>query len=340
MGEKKEFLYFFENLRGVAILMVMFSHITVIYEHDSIWQNLCRYLFGDVSSLFVFVSGYLFLYTTERKGYDYLPYLHKKAGYILYPYLLLSAVAIGYGIVTDKNLDYGLAPLQYGIWSLIVGGALIVPLWYIPMIWLVFLISPLLRYASRSSFFGPIVVVALFVSLMTARPLSNLNPFLSVFHFLGFYLMGMYFAQNGPLIQWAKSKVIPISVGLLIAYLLMYFWWFNTETFNHGFWDQLFHLNVLQLSKLIFVWLMYFIFAAYLNHPYKPMSHIAQISFGLFFVHGFWLYLFGIVLGRMPVENIIGRLAIQLLFCFVFSYISILIARKVLGKRSRYVVGC
>lgn len=340
MGEKKEFLYFFENLRGVAILMVMLSHISVIYETDSYWENLFRYLLGDISSLFVFVSGYLFLYTTRRKGYHYLEYLHKKAGYILYPYLLLSAVAIGYGLMSAKNLDYGLEPVQYGLWSLLVGGGLIVPLWYIPMIWLVFLISPLLLAASRLPLFGLVVTVGLAVSLLTGRPYSNLNPFLSVFHFLGFYLMGMYFAQNGALLRWCQRHITLVCALLLATYVAMYFWWFHTDTFNRGFWDQLFQLNVLQLSKLVFVWLMFFAFSAYLNHPQPWLSRIAQVSFGLFFVHGFWLYLFGIVMGRMPVNVLSGKLALQLVFGFVFSYVSIVIVRKVLGSRSRYVVGC
>ena len=140
---KSKFRYSLENFRGIAIFFVMFSHIISIQSMGRLGGYL-YYFVGDATTWFVFISGYLFYYL-EVNNFKYADYLWKKLKYVILPYLILSIPVIFFWISISQNLLYGLTPLKFMLWSLLAGGIAVGPMWFIPMIALFFIFTPVFR---------------------------------------------------------------------------------------------------------------------------------------------------------------------------------------------------
>lgn len=334
-----EFLYSFENMRAVAILFVIFSHFSSVYKFGES-ASIVKFFLADATTLFVFISGYLFYYLSRKKAFDYLDYLGKKFKFVVLPFLFFSFFAILAGLVFRQNETYGLAPVAYVLWSFIVGGAVNGPMWFIPMIFLFFLASPVLMFCAKRDWFFVMVVAAVLFSVFSFRPIANQNPVLSFFHFMGFYLMGMLFARGGVVVDFLRSRPKAVMAVSASGFFVMLVVWLGSDQIVQGYSDFIFQPNIMQFGKLFFVVFLFFLFEKFLDKKIKTMSYIANISFGLFFVHGFWLLVFSKVVLYLEVSRLSTYFALEFLLVFCFSVISIDIAKRILGARSRYVVGC
>lgn len=192
MALPSNYNYFIENFRGVAILFVVVSHSMVLPLIDS--SRFFTFFFVDATTWFVFISGFLF-YVVESNRFSYYEYLIKKAKNVVAPYAIFSLVLISFGIYTGRHEVMHLTAASYSIWSFVVGGALLGPLWYVPMAVLYFLVAPFLMRIASLKFFIVFVILGLLFSFFSSRPLYSLNPFLSALHFSGFYLLGIYVAK-------------------------------------------------------------------------------------------------------------------------------------------------
>jgi hypothetical protein len=80
-------------------------------------------------------------------------------------------------------------------------------------------------------------------------------------------------------------------------------------------------------------------FEKFFNQPNAVLGYIARISFGLFFVHGLYL---GTIYKIMPFVDVHSATATLLLEAAVLlglSFATVLVVKKLLGRRSRYVIG-
>ncbi|MGX4640635.1 acyltransferase family protein [Massilia sp. SYSU DXS3249] len=334
-----KFRYSLENFRGLAIIFVMISHLGTLEALG--WDGKFAYfLVGNATAWFVFLSGYLFYYI-ERKQFSYPAYLEKKARFVVLPYLVLSvpAIAAGFYLARPDLLD--LSPAGYVGWSLAVGGSVIGPLWFIPMITVFFLFSPLFNRVAKTWMIYPLAVVGILFSIFSSRPIGSINPFLAFLHFLGFYLCGLAFAAGqhhlDALRYSVKSALIYAGVGLFAASCMLYE---GQKAAPLGFFDGLGWFNALQFGKLALLVAIFFLFERYLDRQNKALAYTAKISFGLFFIHGFYLAVFQKVQQYLGITDGMATFFAEFTMVIGCTFATVVILKRILGKGSRYVIGC
>lgn len=335
-----KFRYSIENFRGLAILFVMLSHVESLRQLGSIGE-FAYFTIVDATTWFVFISGYLFYYI-EHKRFDYLSYLWKKAKYVILPYLVLSIPAIVAGMLADRARLLDLSPLAYVTWSLVVGGAVVGPMWFIPMIALFFVVSWLFNRIAGGRMIYLATLIGLVISLFSTRPINDMNPFLSFIHFFGFYLLGMSAAKAGHVtdrINQTRMSWVLIILGL--AGFLFAAWMHDPNVGEElGFFNGFGKFNSYQFGKLCLLVAVFFFLGRYAEFKNRFLGYLAEISFGLFFIHGFFMLFFKKISQYVEIPSAGATFMVELAMVTVGSVFAVFLIKLLLGKKSRYVIGC
>ncbi|QKY11153.1 acyltransferase family protein [Janthinobacterium lividum] len=328
-----------DNFRGMAILFVILSHTPSIQEMGGIGKYL-NFTLTDATTWFVFISGYLFCYLEVNK-FNYMEYLLKKAKYVILPYFFFAFIALSLKLYVSQNILFDLTPVNYVLWSLLVGWAIVFPLWFIPMIVIFFLMTPVFNSLSKTKLLYVVTFFALIFSAFSSRPINNSNAILAFLHFLGFYLFGVLAASNASaldnLSKSAKTIIITVSFFVFLISASLYF---KQPKFPPDFFGGLGLPNYISIGKLALLIAIFFLFERFMNRENKILGYFAKISFGLFFVHGFVIYAFSKFMARNVFFSEAGKIFLEVGVVFFVSIAVVLIMKKVLKKRSRYVVGC
>ena len=155
--ENLKFDHSFDSFRALCIVFVVISHSVVAPQVGH--YDLFRYIFHDATSWFLFIAGYLF-YLTESSRFNYRQYLLKKIKYVLLPYLIFNTVFIGIALSQGRSDAMHMSSLAYIAWSFLVGGAQLSPLWFIPMIFLIYLLSQIFLKLSQYRVFFSFFVLS------------------------------------------------------------------------------------------------------------------------------------------------------------------------------------
>ncbi|PHV29704.1 hypothetical protein CSQ93_00760 [Janthinobacterium sp. BJB426] len=336
---KSKFRYSLENFRGIAIIFVMLSHIRSFQEIEQIGGYL-YYIVGDATAWFVFISGYLFYYLEVNK-FEYRAYISKKARYVIMPYLILSFPAILFLVMTYQYRLYGLTPLTFILWSLTSGGIAVGPMWFIPMITIFFLFTPIFIILSKSKLLCTLTAISLAFSIFSARPVYNTNAILSFLHFFGFYLLGILAAKNSIFLEelrtTTKITIIFISFSFFVFFCFLFP---GLESMPNGFLSGLGMLNYILAGKLFLLIAIFFLFEQFFEHENKTLGFFAKISFGLFFIHGFMEVIFNKMWKNINYFNSIIKLVAEIIIVIFVSVAIVFLAKRILKKWSRYVIGC
>ncbi len=133
--------------RGVAIVAVVATH--VLFELD--WQNanqteyrICVSLLQNGTVWFVFIAGLLFRHLAHR--FNYATYLWTKLKFVVLPYVLVSLPYLVLQYVQDVGFFAPHKPENRNLWAIVVsfvsGEQMRIPLWFIPMICVHYLLAP------------------------------------------------------------------------------------------------------------------------------------------------------------------------------------------------------
>ncbi|UIE39152.1 acyltransferase family protein [Leptodesmis sichuanensis] len=371
--KKANFLYYIHNFRGFAILAIVAHHVIISLEwKNSGIEDIVLLLIGNGSVYFVFIAGFLFQFLSskyEYKSYSSpksvvreeevvrgfpcgksltiqigLLYLFKKLQYVIAPYILVSLPAILLTVLESSLFsapDWFITkfsgwPLAGQIVMYLLTGSLLSQFWFIPMITIFYLVSPLLIWVDRHPRFYWILPALLVITAIVPRPEES-NAIQSFLHFASIYVGGMFCSHYRekllPLIQ--KRYLLFLSLVVLLSGLQ---YWFkpDLETFNS--------LAKLVLSLLI----MCFLWAKESQLPQifnRSMGFVAELSFGIYFLHEYFIVLLPGVEKRLGLNNFPTKAN---LLSFLLNYLvvlgasigTILIIKKILGKNSRFLVGC
>lgn len=318
----------------------MLSHLGAM-QWLGLVGDLGHFLVADATTWFVFISGYLF-HHIEFRRFKYASYLKKKAKFVFLPYLIFSAPAILAGIYFSRNVELGLSRGNYVLWSLLVGGSVAPPMWFIPMIIIFFFMSPVFRAAAQTKWIYLLTIAGLTISLFSFRPIQNRNPFLEFVHFFGFYLFGMLMSINIHRIDAVKKGRIPpllIGFGGALFFLCAYIYDFDRGG-PLGFLDGWGYLNIVQLAKFGLLVAFFLLFECYLNVRQPILAYLAEVSFGLFFVHGFFMILSSRLERRLSLENPWVIFLLELIIVIGGSILTVFLIKLFLKNKSRYVMGC
>jgi len=317
----------------------MLSHILSIQFMGGA-SNYLFFFLVDATAWFVFISGYLFYYLEVNK-FKYADYLYKKIKYVVLPYLILSVPAIVVGLYFSRHVLYDLTPLNYVIWSLLTGGMVVAPMWFIPMIVIFFLLTPFFNFLAKSKYIYVVTFAGLLFSILSSRPVHNANPVLSFLHFAGFYLLGIVAAKNIKFLDGmassVKTKIIFVSIAV---FLVAGFLYPGIESESGSFYEALGMVNYIIVGKLALLIAIFFAFEQYLDQRRESLGYLAKISFGLFFIHGFMTQVFGKFLQNIDYYSPFVKLIAEIVVVVFVSIVVVYVMKLLLGKWSRYVVGC
>ncbi|UYQ95237.1 acyltransferase [Chitinophaga horti] len=338
---KKEFLNYIHYFRGIAIFYVVAAHILVDWPEGSTMRYVLDAFFQNSTILFLFIAGYLFQHLSGK--FEYKDYLIKKFQNVHVPYLVLSAPLIIYrvvqqdipGFTLEDHPDFGTWPAWKQVAEYLLHGGHLQPYWFIPMITLMYLLAPVLLYIDRNPKLYWVLVPLFALSFIIKRPPLSYT-FTMLAHFTSVYVFGMFMSHfKKEYLEFAKKYYIPITVVSLALTVMLC----TPYPLFTKYYSELNFVQKLSLTGLFIYWLWRWD----AKMPKPLLNLLANLSFGLFFVHYFFVlamrggYIF--LFGREWPGNILSW-TINFAITFTLSVLFLMAVKKVTGKNSKYFVGC
>ncbi|HEU4555676.1 MAG TPA: acyltransferase [Chitinophaga sp.] len=334
----KKFIGYIHNFRGIAIIYVVGAHILLNWRDGSVTHKVVDIIMQNSTILFLFIAGYLFQHLSAR--FEYKDYLVKKFQNVICPYLLLSIPVMAYRLITQDINGFTLQDHpDFASWSLwrqgtyyLLHGAHLQQLWFIPMIALYYLIAPLLLYVDRHPklYYG-VLPGLIIVSLVVQRSvLSDTLPM--AVHFLSVYVFGMFLSRYKEEFLVFARKYWWLVTALPIGFLVLNY-----------FISPRFYDNVDYTHKMLFC--PFYLYWLWRLEKYVPkfVDTLAVLSFGIYFVHYFFVLILrggyqALFHAAMPGNLLVWTACLTaVMACSIWS---LQLAKKVLGKKSKFLVGC
>lgn len=346
------FLNSFNYFRGISIVVIVAGHCLDMADlkSASLPEQVIRNLMAGGSSLFVFISGFLFHHVFYER-FEYRRFVTSKAKNVLLPYLILSLLPISYFVHARRDhfdgfflptgsgvIDVYVVPYLKYLWT----GAFFIPYWYIAFIMLMFLLSPahvaFIRQSARVR--GLVLALGLVGAALLHRPVDNLNTLQSIAYFFPVYLLGIQCSIHR---QWVYQVFARRELWLLLAVLAPLAWQtlvlyhvgnYNKPPFVWGGVDWV-------LVQKVFLCLLLMVFLhRFEEKKWKVLGLLAASSFGIYFVHAWVLALaYGLKDGREVGLSSYLVWPIATALVLALSVGLAWVVRRVLGKRSRLVIG-
>lgn len=339
---KPRFLANIHNFRTVAILGIVGAHSLHNFEFEdtSLTFRIIDTICNESSVWFFFIAGLLFQHLSTN--FRYSKYMKSKVQNVIAPYLILSIPAL---IASFTIVDQGMPPsfdgfsLPVQVLIFLATGKHLAPFWFVPTITLIYLLGSLLILADRKIWPYYLIPVFVVYSMVSGRDgfliYSGLSGYFSPIS-KALYLFSVYFAGmacgrfHDPLVAWLKTYHWP-----LLAFSAFMF--YGAVTWDN---DPVHFLYLFKLSSAIL--LVYYLSVIGVD-TLGRLGYVGTVSFGIFFVHGYLLqavklgkeFAFGTPLFQPSVLWYIGFAAL----ITAASVALLFIAKAILGRRSRIVVG-
>ena len=338
-------MQYINNMRGIAILMIIVAHSMLATGKVGGAAVYVDFIAGNGTIVFMFISGFLFARTSE--DLDYFPFLRNKALTVVLPYLVTSlpiTLAFVFEIGTrhrwiDMDWYFSLNLVERYLF-MVVTGAQLGPLWFIPMIVLIYLAAPVFAFLQRSPLLVPVFVATLVIAYVLKRAPHNANTFHSFAYYLPVYLLGIMACRYEKL----GDRLVPLAVPLLGLYLL-----FETVLFALVFSapDQRITSSPALLLNIPLTVLIMLACKQALSRKNIVLDLFARLSFFIYFVHGYFTgvlrNILKLILGPdiaipNPVFDV-AAIAGTALFAIVASLTLYVGLKYVTKDKSRYLIG-
>ncbi len=323
-------------MRGLAIAIIASSHI-LYYSEETHFFKVTSAIYLNSTIFFAIISGYLFHHLLPK--FEYKKYIKKKFLYVLLPYLVVSIPALAFRFYTGPPFlilqNYSEFQTKTEVFKVIyylVTGAHLLPLWYLPMIAIFFVLAPLFKFIADHQKLYWILIPAFTLSLLLPRGIDTLNNIPYMFgHFLSIYLLGMFISQfEEKILQFVRKNLIIVITGFLGLFMLSVL---TTE----------FRAQVIFIQKLFATLLILYGFQFLRNKMVcKVLDTLADTSFGIYFIHFYIILIirklsqkfYGFEYPEHP-----GIWCMELLIVMFISVSAVLVIKFTIGKYSRYIIG-
>lgn len=355
------FLISLNYFRAIAILFIVLGHSYFLaginFRSLSLSEEILINLITGGTTLFVFISGFLFHHIFLPK-YQYKNFIVGKVKNVLIPYLILS-IPIIFIYMEGKGWGQYYLPVSNGpvgeyivpVLEYYLSGDALFGYWYIPFVMLTFLMAPIHVIFIRQKTSIQLVVIALFIliSMLMQRPINNLYVFQSVLYFFPVYLIGILCSIH-------KEKIYDVMTGkeLFLLFLVIYLAALEALLGQHGnYQKQAFILSGIDIS-LVQKLILSLFFMVWLHRFEKtanqPINLIASTSFGIFFLHGYFIFIINHIAYKLGATNLYRLIKIEFLspwlliipifiILIVLSILTVVGLKKIIPKYSRYIVG-
>jgi surface polysaccharide O-acyltransferase-like enzyme len=346
MASKNKFLNHIHYFRAFAIINIAIVHIWIVpfeYENDHVSRAILiiRELAFHASTLyFLFISGFLFYYLSAKS--NTIKYYKSKISNVILPYIFFTFISLVLKEIFSSEKEYNSLFIFFKelILSIIYGDAQ-VQYWYIPFISVVFLISPFLLKIPKNTF-KYLTFFFCFLPLFGLRTDTEVTIYQYIY-FLPTYLIGIYAAidysrfifllknNTSILICTASSS----SFFLLCSYLLPY----SPDIGPINIRESVFYVQKISMCFLAIIWMI-----KLEDTKNTLLWMLATYSFSIYFAHTlvgntifnklYYSYIFSNFPGLVFPFSIIYVVVI-----FFTTFLFCIVAKKVIGKRSRFFIG-
>ena len=358
----KIYLNYINHLRGAVIIFVVFSHcdsfgITFINENKTFLAKIILSIVHNSTACFIFISGFILHYVYSEK-FQIKNFLIKKIKYVILPFLVFSSLDIWYYIIrlifsaifhfNNYNLYFNKLKSTDLVKIYLLGHSEInMSLWYIPLTMLIFLLSNIfLKFITMNLRFQLwlIIILMLLSSLIHRRYDENVSAlFHNLLYFTPIYLLGIFVSKN---IKILFSKLNGKELYLLLILIAIEIFQAQRaipENINE--FDNISFRNIdlilIQKSLLSIFLTIYFI--KFENIKLRLLNIFAKNSFGIFFIHGIYIYLYNVLILKFEIKYMSDSVIIFILTSSVvlaISLFSTILIKKILSNTSKYIIGC
>lgn len=330
-------MQFINNFRGIAILMVIFAHsissLLSLSDSSTLAVRLTDMHLNNCTVLFVVIAGYFF--SVLSGSYRYLPFLKNKFMTVIMPYAFISFPAILLYILQIKTyhswvymdwFDGQLGSVGQYIY-LMITGAHLGPLWFVPMIILFYVLSPLFILIQKREWLFTVFFVSLIPALYWGRPEYNDNTLHSFVFFLPAYVLGMLLFQR----KWLYEAISRISGRLLCLYVGVASVFYMVVDINS---------SIDLMIKLFLTVLLLAFCKQHVRRKVKLLDLFSRLSFFLFFIHGYFTAVVRMSLRELDVHYV-GFLPVVGIFIFtiVMSLSLYVVAKLILKEKTKVFLG-
>jgi peptidoglycan/LPS O-acetylase OafA/YrhL len=340
------------RLRGVAILLIVAAHCISFFQWNQhpLGLSLVMDLFDNSTLIFMFISGYLFHHTSAQ--YQYTKYLRTKLFNVLLPYAIAATPGLIYMLVrhgsppADSAMPTNLSFVARTIEMLVYGGSqLNYALWFIPVICIYYLASPLLMLLTRRPLLYACLGVLLPLSLLMHRPTYDHGHNLSLaLYFLSAYLSGMFCSQFhdriAPQLDRYLGLLCVLTVTAVTCQVLF--------AAHHGkyavhtvlaFDRPVGLIDWLFVQKLLITLTLWALIRRLTTRRLAFLDRLADVSFTIYFLHLYVIYCVIWLMQKRAVEVSLLSFALLLSLAVVIPGLIAWAIRKAVPQWSRSLVG-
>ena len=335
--KKKTFLQYIDAFRGLAIILIVASHI-LAENPESTFYRVLEAIFLNSTAFFVFISGFLFQYLAYK--YSVKDYWKRKLRTIIIPYLVISIPAIALRLYSHYVPFTVSESLGFADWNAFqkiayfyLTGSHLLPFWYIPVIVLFYVIASLLVYLDQDTRFYWLLPLFLVVSLLLPRDnIYEINNIPRMFgHFFSIYVLGMFFCRYRAVIFDIIQQYHYVLTGVTLLSFVI-------SCLPLPYVAEIIFIQKVLLCFLITYWLK-------VNEARIPVffSKLAVVSFGIYFVHYYVILAVRAGLTKTTGHELpqnLGMWIVVFVGVFALSYGVVMGIKLVFGKRSRLLIGC
>jgi surface polysaccharide O-acyltransferase-like enzyme len=356
---KKGYLGYVHSFRGFAILNIVAIHafafaliIPLNFEPDRTapMYVLNEVLFHDSTLYFALISGLLFSSILRARGYRC--FYQGKLLYVLSPYIVCTVVfSMMRWNDTGTGLLAGPSDMSDYLGSILpnfLSGEAQFTYWYIPVLFFMYAITPLLNKLTGARSYAAIPAWIIMLSpLVFSRPefeagVNQLNAG-TLIYFTGAYTLGIYLGEKleARLDYIALHLKHLIAVAVLASVLIAVLMFAGINRF--GFFslqESLFYVQKLCMAAVVLLWLR----SLAENQP-RWMTTFANEAFSIYFLHVFMIALLAEIFWTAVRNPDFQPFSIYLsgwmyfAFAMFMSMAVVYLARLLFGKYSRMLIG-
>ena len=337
------FLRYVHNFRAVAILVIVAGHAAFTLGRDA--EPRTMDLLADVldygTVLFLFIAGFLFQHLSA--SYDYRGYLGRKLRNVILPYVVTLVPGIAFVLWTNRHTDT--SPLLRVVSILVTGlGTPDYPMWYVPMIALFYLAAPLFIAVVRHPRLYWVAVPLLVLSTVAQRP-PEVQTAAIALYFLPVYLIGMWVGHERARLEPLLLRIWPALLAVWAGAVLVRFLFSPVHggDYSRGlFSGEYGWVDWMLLMKLVLAFALVGMLQRWEARIGDRLTFIGDISFTIFFVHVYLLFVFTLasvaLFGAVPQGTLVSWFALTVVVVGVAAA-GAHVARRILGPRSRLLIG-
>jgi peptidoglycan/LPS O-acetylase OafA/YrhL len=345
------YLHELHAFRGFAILNIVGAHAWsfMIFWTGELANNgvdslfwLTETIFHGSTLYFALISGLLFSKVLADRPWS--NFFQSKLFNVFLPYVFMTAVftalywqyVIQAPEVNDTLLDY----LQV-VWVNVFNGKASIHFWYIPVLMVMFVLTPLLVLIQKRTLVLTWLIILLPL-VISRSPFPDFIKPQSFVYFIGAYLLGMHIGSHYQRYKAliAKHTILLGTIAVLtsIALYSLYVFSYQPGEF-YSVRQTLVYIQKLAISALVLYWFS----KQAVNLP-KWLNVLANYAFAIFFIHVVFI---GYVIEAVREYAVTSRTpeviaVLGLINFFVSIVASVIVAYVVklcLGRHSRKLIG-